>query len=178
MMLLKKVLFKFVKFFYSVKDENLTWQAANQEQQARLKQARILAEQVLTGELQKKSVQLAHDIALLKTRNTAELSVLKIRCEQDVKDYKQYLNALDQLKSSIQQSYAHLPEAVVFTIHHHAKHLLNKMWEADDLEQKMQLELRLIQFMSTVHEDAQLHLDNNDKPEKLPRKTLDLIQQQ
>lgn len=176
MALFKKWTFKIVKLVYAIKDENLSWQTSNQDQQAKLKQARILSEQALVAELQKKSTQLAHDIALLKIQNATELSILKTRCEQDIKDYKQYLNALDQLKQSIRQSYAHLPEAVAFTIHHHAKQLLNKMWEADDFEQKMQLELRLIQFMATVHEDAQLHLDNAQVG-ALPQKTLDLIQQ-
>jgi len=174
---LKKWTLNFVNLFHLVKDENLSWQISNQEQQAKLKQARIFAEQALAAELQKKSIQLAHDIALLKTRNRTELLMLKTRCEQDIKDYKQYLNALDQLKQSIRQSYAHLPEAVAFTIHHHAKQLLNEMWEADDFEQKMQMELRLIQFMATVHEDVlQLHLDNG-QAEQLPQKTLDLIRQ-
>jgi len=101
--------------------------------------------------------------------------MFKTRCKQDIKDYKQYLAALDQLKRSIQASYTHLPEAVAFTIHHHAKHLLNQMWEAEDFEQKMHHEIQLINFMTTVHEDARLHLDGAST-EKLPERTLSLIQ--
>jgi hypothetical protein len=91
--------------------------------------------------------------------------------------YKQYLESLDQLKRSIQTSYTHLPEAVAFTIHHHAKYLLNKMWEADNFEEKMQHEMQLIRFMATVHEDARLYLEGVTT-EKLPENTLNLIQQQ
>jgi hypothetical protein len=86
------------------------------------------------------------------------------------------LTSLDQLKRSIQASYAHLPEALAFTIHHHAKHLLNQMWEAEDFEQKMRHELRLIQFMTTVNEDARQHLESENTG-KLPERTLSLIQQ-
>ena len=149
---------------------------ANQDQQVKLKQARVLAEKALEAELKKKSVQLEHEITLLKTKNNTELSMFKTRCKQDVKDYKQYLASLDQLKRSIQASYKHLPEAVAFTIHHHAKHLLNQMWEAKDLEQKMRYEMQLIHFMTTVHEDARLHLENATAG-KFPEKTLSLIQQ-
>ena len=148
----------------------------NQDQQVKLKHARVLAAKMLEVELKKKSVQLEHDLTLLRTKNNAELSMFKTKCKQDIKDYKQYLTSLDQLKRSIQASYTHLPEAVAFTIHHHAKHLLNQMWEAEDFEKKMQHEIQLIKFMTTVHEDARLHLEDASA-EKLPERTLSLIQQ-
>ena len=173
---LKNRVFSLVKLFHSVKDENLQWQAANQDQQAKLKHARVLAAKTLEEELKKRSVQLEHEITLLRTKNNTELSMFKTKCKQDIKDYKQYLASLDQLKRSIQASYKHLPEAVAFTIHHHAKHLLNQMWEAKDFEQKMQHEIQLIKFMTTVHEDARLHLEGATN-EKLPERTLSLIQQ-
>ena len=165
-----------VKLFHSVKDENLQWKKANQDQQVKLKHARVLAAKTLEAELKKRSVQLEHELTLLQTKNNTELSMFKTKCKQDIKDYKQYLASLDQLKRSIQASYKHLPEAVAFTIHHHAKHLLNQMWEAKDFEQKMQHEIQLIKFMTTVHEDARLHLEGTTA-EKLPERTLSLIQQ-
>jgi hypothetical protein len=173
---LKNRVVALLKLFYLVKDENLKWKTANQNQQFRLKHARVLAEKTLEAELKRRSVQLEHEITLLRTKNDAELSMFKTRCKQDIKDYKQYLASLDQLKRSIQASYTHLPEAVAFTIHHHAKHLLNQMWEAENFEQKMQHEIRLINFMTTVHEDARLHLEGATA-EKLPERTLGLIQQ-
>ena len=175
MMTFKNRIFNWVKLFHLVKDENLQWKTTNQDQQIKLKQARVLAEKNLEAELKKKSVQLAHEITLLRTKNDTELSMFKTRCKQDIKDYKQYLASLDQLKRSIQASYTHLPEAVAFTIHHHAKHLLNQMWEAKDFEQKMQHEIQLIQFMTTVHEDARLNLEGTSN-QKFPEKTLSLIQ--
>ena len=173
---LKNRVVALLKLFHSVKNENLQWKTANQNQQVKLKHARVLAEKTLEAELKRRSVQLEHEITLLRTKNDAELSMFKTKCKQDIKDYKQYLTALDQLKRSIQASYTHLPEAVAFTIHHHAKHLLNQMWEAENFEQKMQHEIRLINFMTTVHEDARLHLEGVTT-EKLPERTLSLIQQ-
>ena len=177
MTLLKDWIFTLVNLVHSVRDENLKWQTARQEPQARLRQTQVLAEKALEASLKKKSVQLEHEIALLKTKNDAELSMYKTKCKQDIKDYKQYLEALDQLKKSIQTSYTHLPEAVAFTIHHHAKHLLNNMWEAEDFQQKMHYEMQLITFMTTVHEDARLHLEGKTS-EKIPERTLNLLQQQ
>jgi hypothetical protein len=82
---------------------------------------------------------------------------------------------LDKLKQSIQLSYAHLPVAVAFTIHHHAKQLLNRMWEAEDLETKIRFEIKLLDFMAAAHEDARLNFEN-ETLENVPQKTLDLIQ--
>jgi ABC-type Zn uptake system ZnuABC Zn-binding protein ZnuA len=103
--------------------------------------------------------------------------MFKTRCRQDVEDYKQYLASLDQLKQSIRNSYTHLPESVAFTIHHHAKYLLHKMWEAEEFEEKMRHEMQLIQFMTAVHEDARQYLEGASA-EQLPQKTLSLIQRQ
>ena len=176
-MTVKNWLLKAVNLWHTIKDEKLHWQTHNQDRQLQLKQARILAENELAAELTKKSVQLAHEISLLQTQNSNELAMLKIKCQQDIKDYKQYLAALDKLKSSIQQSYRHLPEAVAFTIHHHAQQLLNRMWDAEDFEEKMRHEMQLIQFMTTVHEDASAYLQGKTQ-EKLPERTLNLIQRQ
>ena len=176
-MTLKNWVISIVELLHSIKDEKLRWQTDNQAGQLQLKQARIMAENKLAAELKKKSVQLAHDIDLLQTKNASELALLKIKCKQDIKDYQQYLAALDKLKKSIQNSYSHLPEAMAFTIHHHAQHLLNQMWEAKNIEEKMRHEMRLIQFMTTVHEDASAILQGETQ-EKLPKKTLSLIQQQ
>jgi hypothetical protein len=49
------------------------------------------------------------------------------------------------------------------------------MWEAKDFEQKMQHEIQLIQFMTTVHEDARLNLEGKST-QKLPERTLSFIQ--
>jgi len=168
------VLKKWLKLRYSLKDKKLQWREANQHREDALKRAHALSEEALAAELKKKSEQLSHDIRLLKTQHNAELSMFKTKCKQDIKDYKQYLASLDQLKSSIQASYTHLPEAVAFTIHHHAKQLLNTMWEAEDIEQKMQHEMQLIRFMTTVHEDARLYLEGKSA-DNLPERTLDLI---
>jgi transposase-like protein len=116
-----------------------------------------------------------HDISLLKTQHETELSMFKTKCKQDIKDYEDYLKSLDQLKRSLQASFTHLPEAVAFTIHHHAKYLLHKMWEADDYEQKMLTEMQLITFMTTVHEDSRAYLEGKTISQ-LPENTLRLLE--
>lgn len=171
---LKQQFDHFINLIYSIKDKNLDWQSANQAQQLKLLQTRTLAKKSLEAELTKKSTQLAHEIALLKTQQNAELAMLKTRCKEDIKDYGHYLESLNELKRTIQHSYAHLPDAINLTIHHHAKSLLNQLWEAEKLEDKIKYEAQLIKFMTTVHEEARL-FRSGTHVENLPEKTLRLI---
>jgi hypothetical protein len=166
---------KVLQLLRLVKDENLRWRRRNQQELLQLKHDKILAEKKLEAQLREQQIALAHELAVLKAKNAADLAMLKTKYRQDVNDYRQYLKALDRLKASIQSSYTHLPEAVAFTIHHHAKHLLNQMWEAQDLQERMQHEMQLIRFMSTVHEDARQFLEGATT-EPLPKKTLELIE--
>jgi hypothetical protein len=173
---LKERIHDFVSMIHSVKYKNLEWQMANQDQQIKLSHDRLLAENKLAAELAKKSVVLAHEIDLLKTRQQTELAMLKTRCKEDIKDYEQYLESLNQLKLAIKTSYAHLPDAIANTIHHHAKSLLNAMWEAENWEEKITYEGQLIKFMTTVHEEAQLYRTGT-LSDKLPANTLRLMNQ-
>lgn len=175
MSILKRKLLELLQIIHDIKDDHLIWRQTRLNDLARLKQQDSLNKQGLHAELKKRSLQLEHEIATMQAKNSAELAMLKTKYKQDIKDYKQYLNSLDQLKTLIQNSYPHLPESVAFTIHHHAKDLLNSMWEESDLKNKRILELELIRFMNTIHEDAQLYQINGDTP-SLPANTLRLIE--
>ncbi len=172
---LKHRALEWLNFWFLTKEKRLAWQTEHFEQNQSLRQQKILAEQDLEAQLKKRSVALEHELALLRTTHHAELVMHKTKCKQNIEDYKQYLAALDDLKKSIETTYTQLPSAVAFTIHHHAKHLLNAMWDAKTDQEKMQREMQLIRFMSTVHEDARLFLEGSSN-EALPEKTLKLIQ--
>ena len=173
---LKQRIHDTVNLIHAIKDRNLAWQTATQGQQLKLTHNQKLAEKTLADELAKKNVQLAHEIELLKTRQQTELSMLKTRCKEDIKDYQQYLDSLNQLKLTIQTSYAHLPDAIAHTIHHHAKSLLNAMWEAENLAEKIKLETQLIKFMTTVHDEAHQYRIGL-LSDQLPENTLRLMNQ-
>ncbi|WP_446810899.1 hypothetical protein ACH50O_04800 [Methylomonas sp. 2BW1-5-20] len=161
-------------FLRRSRDDNLQWHLTRHEDVADLQQAKALAEQALVAQLKKQSQQLAHELAVNKARNSNELAMVKTQCKQDLKDYQQYLQSLDKLKDSLRSSYAHLPEAVAFTIHHHAKQLLNRMWDAQEPQEKLKIEMQLLQFMTAVHEDSQASLQGEGK-EGLPQRALAFI---
>lgn len=158
-------------FFRRNRDQNLQWQLSRQQDVAELRRQQALAEQQLAAELSKRAQQLAHELAVGEARQANELAMVKIQCQQELKDYQHYLQSLDTLKDSLRHSYAHLPEAVAFTIHHHAKQLLNQMWDAGDEQEKMKAEMQLLRFMTAVHEDSQAAL-NSQQALALPEKTM------
>lgn len=161
-------------YWRAKRDEDLDWRLERQPQVEALRQSRVLAEQERLAQLKIKAQQLQHELALNEAKQRTELEMVKIQCRQDLQDYQQYLQSLDDLKRTLRASYAHLPEAVAFTIHHHAKQLLNKMWEAEDPQEKLKSELQLIQFMTAVHEDSQFSLQQQQAP-AVPQKTLAFI---
>lgn len=163
-----------LKFWRDQRDEHLSWHQARHQDLAALRRTRALAEQALLAELKKQAQQLEHELEVDKARNNNELAMVKIQCKQDLKDYQQYLASLDKLKQSLRNSYSHLPEAVAFTIHHHAKQLLNRMWEEQDPQEKLRIEIQLIQFLTAVHEDSLSSLTIGNS-EALPKKALAFI---
>lgn len=163
-----------LSFWRDQRDCDLDWQLARRQAVATLRQQQALAEQELAAELSKRAQQLAHELAISETRHASELEMVKIQCRQEVQDYQQYLQSLDKLKQSLVQSYDHLPEVVAFTIHHHAKQLLNRMWEARDEREKIRVEMQLLRFMTAVHEDSQAAL-SSQQPLNLPEKTLAIL---
>lgn len=163
-----------LRFLRNTRNDDLDWRLARQQNEAALRESKKLAEQALVAQMKKQAQQLAHELALSATKNNNELAMLKIQCKQDLKDYQQYLASLDKLKLSLRENFAHLPEAVAFTIHHHAKQLLNRMWETEDLQEKLKVEMQLIQFMTAVHEDS-VNALNGKSNQALPQKTLAFI---
>lgn len=178
MSFLKQWITHLVTSVHYVKNERLKWQQQNQGLRLQLQHERMVAERQLEASLSLKAIELEQQISALKSKNKAELTMLKIKYEQDIKDYKQYLKSLEQLKLSIQQNYKHLPDALAFTIHHHAKELLNKMWEAKDLQEKIDYELQLIKLMAAIHDDAKHSLLNQNATQALPEKTLKLLKKE
>ncbi len=175
MTVLKQKLQILLQTLHELKDYHLDWRSSRQGEFALFKKQEKLDKQNLLILLKKRSVQLEHEIAAMQAKNSAELVMLKIKYKQDIQDYKQYLKALEQLKDLIQKSYPHLPESIALTIHHHARDLLNSMWEESNVTNKRVLELELIQFMNGIHEDAQVYPGGSMETMTLPANTLRLI---
>ncbi len=164
----------FANLFNSAKSENLRWQQDKQDEIQTLKNTKALEKQSLQAELKKRQVQFEHELAKMKQCHGTDLTMLRAQSEQQLRDYKQYLDSIDQLKTLIQDSYSHLPSAVSLLIHHHAKQMLNLMWECEDFQEKLGHEAKLIELMTAVHQDT-LDLPKVNDKQQFPKRTLRLI---
>ena len=156
------------------KSQYLHWELHNQDKKMRLKSAKAFSERDLQDRLKKQQLALEHELALLRTQQKAELTMLKIKSRQDIKDYREYLESLDHLKLAIANKYRELPEAMAFMIHHHAKQLLNRIWESEDIQQKIDREMQLIEFMASINDDIRAAPESGGD-DLLPLKTLELL---
>lgn len=172
---LKKWALKITNGFYDLQRVRIERLLHLQPEKIRLRSARAVGEKSLQEQLKKQQQALEHEISLMKAQHQSELAMFEIKCQHDIKDYSDYLDSLDRLKLSVTEKYRELPEALALTIHHHAKRLLDEMWEADDFRQKTTLELRFIQFLAVINDDI-LAATEADTPHRLPLKTLALLQ--
>lgn len=161
--------------FHTVRHQHLRWQLHTHAEKTQLKRARAISEKSLRDRLKIQQQALENELALLKATHKSKVAMLKIKNAQAIRDYREYLAALDRLKTAITHKYRHLPEPLAFTIHHHAKQLLNEMWEAEDLQHKISHELRLIQFMTSINDDLHDSVDQPADINALPLKTLALL---
>lgn len=166
-----------MNLIHSAKSEHLDWLQKKQPQALSLRESKALAQHELRSKLKTRQIQLQHELNTLKQGYKSELLMLQAQCDQDLEDYKQYLDSIDQLKILIQQSFAHLPSAVSLTIHHHAKQILKQMWDSDDIRKKLRHEAQLIQFMTAVHQDTLEPSPGRSDRQQLPTRALRMITQ-
>jgi seryl-tRNA synthetase len=160
-----------MNFINSVRTANLEWKKEKLAEILELKKRR----ESLSGELKKMEAALKIEIEKINIQGQADIRMLKDKCDQDVRDYKQFLDAIDDLKERIQRSYSNIPLPLVLTIHRHAKILLNNMWDQDNIEQRNAMERKMIMFLEAVYEDT-AYLPGDTK-NGLPIKTITLIHQ-
>ncbi len=166
----------FINLFNAVKSGNLRWQQEKHNEIQLLKNTKAQEKLSLQADLKKRQAQFEHELIKMKQIHATDISMLKAQSEQQLRDYKQFLDSIDQLKSLIQKSYSHLPSAVSLMIHHHAKQVLNQMWECEDIQEKLKHEAKLIELMTAVHEDTlDLSLKDSSDEQQFPKRTLRLI---
>lgn len=165
----------FLDLFHTIRQQNLRWQLQTHAEKMQLRTARAMSEKNLHNQLTMQQQILENELALLKSAHKSNMAMLRIKNKQAIRDYREYLAALDRLKTAITDKYRHLPEPLAFTIHYHAKQLLDEMWEAEELQHKISHEILLIQFMTSINDDIHDSADKHDDSNPLPLKTLALL---
>ena len=131
----------------------------------------------LEAERRKRQLALEQELERMRRQFQLELTLLERKQQQELQDYERYLAAVDQLRTQLRQAFVHAPEVIVLTIHHHAKQLLDRMWEAEDLHQRLQREQEFVKFLTTVYEDTLQAASADGEESLLPRRALRLMLQ-
>ncbi|MUH00900.1 hypothetical protein F7734_55010 [Scytonema sp. UIC 10036] len=165
-------------FVNSVRTRSLEWKQEKLGEIIEIQRRSATATRELHEELKKKEAILKYEIDKINVQGEAELQMLKDKYNQEINDYKEFLKAIDELKDKLKQSYSQMPLTLILSVHRHAKHLLNSMWEASDIEDKILLERKFTKFLVTIHEDTTLLLNASGNPPTLPQKTIDMMNEE
>ncbi|MGB3207034.1 MAG: hypothetical protein WBB28_18775 [Crinalium sp.] len=156
-----------VGFINAIRDENIRWQQEHLPLITEIDKQRKLSKQDIEQELKRRQL-----------RFESEIQQLKLEGESQIRDYKEFLDAVDKIKDDIRKSYQQLTLPLALGIHQYAKRLLTQMWNSNDLYEREKYERKLFDFLYTVSEDISL-LPSNEYEERpfFPEKTLKLIRQ-
>ena len=166
-------------FINTLRDSHLAWKRERLDDILGLQHQKTLAKMELEAELEKRKAILKNEIERIISEGEAELKMLKDKHDREIKDYKQFLDAIDEMKEKIIETYQSIPLPMALTIHRHAKGLLNSLWDTDDLEEKILHERKLLRFLETIYEDTlALPADSPHSTRALPAKTIAFIHQQ
>lgn len=150
----------------SVKIANLRWEQENSPEVMRLEEENKIFKQDLNQKLKRRQ----HEFDL-------QMQELQIAGEYRINDFKEYLEALDKVKSDIRKSYQGINLPLVLQIHHHMKQLFIQMWSSSELNERKKLEQKLFDLLEAVNEDILLSESIEDKRRlSRPERTLRLIQ--
>jgi hypothetical protein len=150
-------------FINAIRSENLEWRRRKADEIAALRKKQKLLDLELEHELATREIELREEIRRIEMRETSVTH-----------DYKDFLNEIDELKRRIVSTFTNMPKPMALLIHHHAKQMLNEMWQAQDLHERLAIEQKLLNFMTVIYDDTQ-RLTQADDLDRLPTKTIEFM---
>ncbi len=153
----------------SLKEEMIAYRENNLERVVELEKKKKISAIEIQLSVSKRKIEMDAEIEELKIKKESYLCMAKAKYSKEIKEFKEYLEAIDEMKNLIQETFNLLPKAMSLTIHHHASNLLNEMWNSADDSQRELNKVKLIKFLQTIYEDIQ------GQNLQLPQKTIKLI---
>lgn len=116
-----------------------------------------------------------YELDVMKIKFSEQLIRLQEREVRTTRDYKEFLDMIDEMKLQIVAAYPDMPKVMALVIHQHAKQLIDDMWNNPDEKMQQQCRAKLTQFIKVVSADtAQVITSPNNA--KIPAKTLHHIE--
>lgn len=159
----------------AVKSTNTNWMENNLEAIYISQKNKAIYELDLKEQIQIRKAEINQTLNTLALKYEGDLEQLKMKIDQETKEYANFLKELDALKSQIVGAFKNLPSVTALLIHRHASKLLNDMWNESDIEKRTEIEGKLLDVLRSVSDDVALLKGSKDGTYYLPEKTLDLI---
>jgi len=152
------------KIFYTIKTESAQWRIANNPALDKLKNERDVSK-----------LELKQSLERMDIRFKEECNRIRLEEERQTVHFKEFLDSIDDMKSSMLENYTSMPRPIALMIHHHASELLKEAWFSQDTRDRLKSQTRFTDLMLTITEDL-AELGANVEARTLPKKTLALIQ--
>ncbi|EKU97034.1 hypothetical protein Lepto7375DRAFT_1073 [Leptolyngbya sp. PCC 7375] len=159
----------------AVKSTNTHWMEENLEAIYRNQKNKEMYELELQRQIQLRKAEINQELNELALEYEGKLERLKMKIEQETRDYTNFLKELDSLKSQIIAVFKDIPPVTALLIHRHASELLNDMWNEPEIEARRVLEAKLLDLFGSVNDDVKTLKSSEDGTYYLPEKTIELI---
>jgi broad specificity phosphatase PhoE len=152
-----------IEFISTIKRGDVEWQQQKLKEVTELRKQRQISE-----------AEIKHELELLQIKFSEEIKRVQERESSITRDYKDFLQQIDDMKQKIVQTFPDMPIPIALIIHSHAKRLLDDMWRNSDERMRELYTTKLAEFMMLVYDDTQYILTNKDQP-KFPTKTMHML---
>jgi hypothetical protein len=118
------------------------------------------------------SAETLHELDKLKIHHEELLKQWKEKHGRITRDYKEFLDSIDDMKQMILTTFKDMPKPMAYIIHHKAREMLDDSWQSTDEKSRELCRAKLANFMLLVAKDAEQALIGETK---MPVLTIEYI---
>jgi hypothetical protein len=162
-----------MEFINELKTQSLEWEQNNSEEISELREQRALAKERIQGRASEERAKFKNELEKQQLEHEQKMEEIKVSGERRLRNYKEFLDAVDGMKQDLQRLYPDMPLATSLLLHHHASNLLERMWHEKDEYERGKLQEKFVIFLMAAQDDA---LAISESKARVPQKMLSLIE--
>ncbi len=163
-----------MEFINEFRTQTLDWEQDNVDRISELREKRAVAKERIQGKANEERAKFKNELQKRQIEHEQEMEGIKTSGERRLRNYKEFLDAVDSMKQDLQRLYPEMPLATSLLLHHHASSLLEKMWHEKDEYERGKLQERFVKFLIAAQDDA---LSLAESKARVPQKMLSLIEE-
>jgi hypothetical protein len=160
-------------FINELRTQTLDWEQDNVDKIAELREKRAVARETVQGRANEERARFKNELQRKQIAHEQEMEGIKTSGERRLRNYKEFLDAVDGMKQDLQRLYPEMPLATSLLLHHHASSLLEKMWHEKEEYEREKLQERFVKFLMAAQDDA---LSIAESKARVPQKMLGLVE--